>query len=452
MKKYDLLMAGTLAVYLCLTVLFYAGFGQKQAAENQQYKVEINEVMQELQSEWEQKALEQQEQQEQPGKQGKPEGETGTDGVDFIPDISGYRYLQGVSYLSAEEAEDVTALTAFYQNHNGVSSSVVPLVLGNEVKGFVRFDYKTETKMEELLWLVEGVLFLIFCAVMALLVFIRYQILKPFQVLSGMPYELAKGHLQGELEESKSRFFGRFVWGIAMLRDALNDSRAKELKLLKEKKLLLLSISHDIKIPLGTIKLYAKALWENVYDTEEKRCHAAGQIEAHAKEIEDFIGEIIRASSEEVLVITVENSEFYLKNYVDKIKEIYVPKCGITLTEFEIGDYENRMLKGDMDRAVEVMENLIENAFKYGDGLRISIDFYEEDYCQVIRVFNSGNPVSATEMPHLFDSFYRGSNASNQPGNGLGLYINRQIMRKMEGDIFAERREDGMSFGLVFRM
>lgn len=441
MKKYDLLMAGTLAVYLCIAVLLYLGSGQGQMAENLQYKVEINEVMRGLEREWEEQE-----------RQGEPEGGTGGEREHFMPDISEYRYLQEVSYLSAEDAKDMSVLTAFYQNHNGVSSSVQPLVLDNEVKGVVRFDYRTETKETKLLWLTEGVLFASFCGVMALLIFIRYQILKPFQVLSGMPCELAKGHLQRELEESKSRFFGRFVWGITMLRDTLNDAKAKELKLLKEKKMLLLSISHDIKMPLGTIKLYAKALSEDIYDTEEKRHYAAEQIENHVKEIEDFVGEIIRASSEDVLVVTVEDSEFYLKDYVDKIKGIYVPKCSITLTEFEIGDYDNHILKGDLDRAVEVMENLMENAFKYGDGLRISVDFYEEDYCQIIRVFNSGKPVSAMEMPHLFDSFYRGSNVGSQPGNGLGLYINRQMMRKMEGDIFAERREDGMSFGLVFRM
>lgn len=445
MKKYDWLMAGALAVYLCVAVLIYMAFGYRQTEENLQYKVEINEVMQELEREWE----EQQGRQEEPG---QPAGGDEAEREIFIPDISDCRYLREVYFLSAEDAEDVTALTDFYQNHNGVSTRVQPLVLGKEVLGFVRFDYKTETKGETLLWLVEGVFFALFCGGMALLVFIRYRILKPFHTLSTMPYELAKGNLQGELEESKSRYFGKFVWGIAMLRDTLNESREKELKLLREKKMLLLSISHDIKMPLGTIKLYAKALRENIYDTEEKRLHAAEQIEVHAKEIEDFVGEIIRASSEDVLVVTVENSEFYLKDYVDKIKEIYVPKCNVTLTELEIGNYGNRLLKGDLDRAVEVMENLMENAFKYGDGLRISIDFYEEDYCQIIRVFNSGTPVSATEMPHLFDSFFRGSNAGSRPGNGLGLYINRQMMQKMEGDIFAERRADGMSFGLVFRM
>ena len=215
---------------------------------------------------------------------------------------------------------------------------------------------------------------------------------------------------------------------------------------------MLLSISHDIKIPLSAIKLYARALKEGIYDSDEKRNEAAGQIEVHAKEIEDFVKEIISASSEEIISIEVESSEFYLKDFVEKIREVYEPKAKVILTQLFIGDYENKLLKGDMERAFEVTENLMENAFKYGDGRRITIDFYEEDYCQVVRVFNTGAVVTDLELPHLFDSFYRGSNVTDKPGNGLGLYISRQIMNKMDGEIFAERREDGMSFSIVFRM
>lgn len=411
-------------VYLCFAVLFYLGFRQRQTADNLEYKVEIHAVMQELEASWDAS----------------------------LPDVSAYQYLREITFLPAEETGDIAVLMAFYQNRNHLNTYVQPLVRDNEVTGLVRFDYSTVRDNKGLLWWTEGVLFVLFGLMAGFLIFTRYRILEPFHVLSEMPYELAKGHLQVDLEENKNHFFGKFIWGIVMLRDTLTDARERELKLLREKKLLLLSVSHDIKIPLSAIGLYAKALQEEVYQTREEMHHAAGQIETHVKEIEDFVKEIISASSEDILSIEVENAEFYLKDYVDKIKEIYVPKCRITLTEFEIGAYENRLLKGDMERAVEVMENLMENAFKYGDGLRISIDFFEEDCCQIIRVFNSGETVPVSEMPHLFDSFFRGSNVGGQPGNGLGLYISRQIMRRMEGDLFGERNRNGMSFCLVFRL
>ena len=74
----------------------------------------------------------------------------------------------------------------------------------------------------------------------------------------------------------------------------------------------------------------------------------------------------------------------------------------------------------------------------------------EEDDCQLIRFYNTGEPVSENDFNHIFESFYRAANSQGQPGNGLGLYICREIMRKMDGAIYAERTEEGMAFVLVF--
>ena len=68
-------------------------------------------------------------------------------------------------------------------------------------------------------------------------------------------------------------------------------------------------------------------------------------------------------------------------------------------------------------------QNLIENAIKYGDGKRISIDFDKIDGCMTIAVTNTGCTLEEKELTSIFDSFHRGSNAGKTQGNGLGLYI-----------------------------
>ena len=55
-------------------------------------------------------------------------------------------------------------------------------------------------------------------------------------------------------------------------------------------------------------------------------------------------------------------------------------------------------------------------------------------------------------MANVFDSFYRGSNTDNIQGNGLGLYIVKQLMQKMDGDAFAEIDGDNFKVTLVVRM
>jgi signal transduction histidine kinase len=66
-------------------------------------------------------------------------------------------------------------------------------------------------------------------------------------------------------------------------------------------------------------------------------------------------------------------------------------------------------------------------------------------------VRNSGCSLPDTELPHMFDSFWRGSNANSEKGSGLGLYICRQLMNKMNGEVFAVVQGDDMCVTAVFQ-
>ena len=83
-------------------------------------------------------------------------------------------------------------------------------------------------------------------------------------------------------------------------------------------------------------------------------------------------------------------------------------------------------------------------------GKDIKISFSEEDGCTLITVENSGCTLSEHDLPHMFESFWRGTNAEKEKGSGLGLYICRQLMRKMNGEIFAKIRGGEMCVTVVF--
>ena len=80
------------------------------------------------------------------------------------------------------------------------------------------------------------------------------------------------------------------------------------------------------------------------------------------------------------------------------------------------------------------MQNIIENAIKYGSGKKIGISISKEEDCVLITVENTGEVLPAEELPHLFDSFYRGSNAGSQEGSGLGLYIAKNLVKAQGGE------------------
>ncbi|MBQ1903768.1 MAG: HAMP domain-containing histidine kinase [Ruminococcus sp.] len=314
-----------------------------------------------------------------------------------------------------------------------------------------RFDYDAGAKTQSSSRLVMNLSLSVLSAVVILaFLYIRLRILKPFNRISSVPYDLSKGNLTRPLEENKSRYFGKFVWGVNMLRENMLEQKEHELKLLKDKQTLILSISHDIKTPLSAIKLYSKAMSKGLYSDKEKMIETAKNIDKNADDIEKFVTQLTRSASEDFIELDVVPSEFYLSQIITDISTHYAPQLSERHTEFKTDDFIDCLILGDCERSIEVLKNLMDNALKYGDGKYIHIRISEEDGCKLICVANSGCSLPQGEMLSIFDSFWRGSNSQGRQGSGLGLYICRQLMLKMNGDIFAEQSGGEMRVTAVF--
>lgn len=284
-----------------------------------------------------------------------------------------------------------------------------------------------------------------------LLYYVQNKIMKPFQDMSHLSYELAKGNLSVPIKEEKSKLFGQFLWGMDMLREKLEDDKEKELEFQKDKKTLILSLSHDIKTPLSAIELYAKALSVNLYETEEKRDEALEGIARNVKEIKGYVDEIVAASRDDFLNLNVVMGEFYLSEVIGATALYYRDKLDTIHTKLELREFEECLLKGDKDRLLETLQNIMENAIKYGDGKEIAIWGEDEEDCKLIHIENTGCSLKEEELQNIFDSFYRGSNSQKSKGNGLGLFICKSLMKKMDGDVFAQILKERFRITVVVR-
>lgn len=374
--------------------------------------------------------------------------------IETIEDIEQFKrddfeYILDIESLSIQTT-DPASVQNFFEENNVQRMQIIPFYHNQELQGYIKFIYQLpQLNTHYIFMILEGSLFVLEIFILIVLLDMKRKLIKPFQRLSHIPLQLAQGHFKGHVKEEKSKYFGQFMWGIGQLKENLDVTQRRQLELLKEKKEMLLSLSHDMKTPLNLIKLYSKALEENIYTDQQSQIHAVHQIGEKASEIEKYIEEIIKSSREDILDIQLKNEDFYLKDLMDQVLLVYGEQCEIRQIELIVHPYDNKIINGDRERCQEVFENLFENAFKYGDGRRIEISFFEEDYCQLIRIFNTGPTVSDTEFNHLFDSFFRGTNSQGQKGSGLGLYICRELMRKMDGSIYAEKCEDGMAFTVV---
>lgn len=423
MKKYNQMIIIVILLYFGLSIFAGTSIVKMEHDSQNQYRIEINRILEQLKDKESLENLQ----------------------------IEKFTYIKNVDFLSDFE-NNATVISEFYQEESSLNVMIKPWLEDNQLKGYLKFTYQLPRYNEKnILVLVEGCLLSLFIFILCIMLYIRKFIVRPFHQLSDLPEKLAYGHFKGDIKIEKSRYFQKFLWGMSQLKDSLDTSKNQQYDVLKEKKQMLLSLSHDIKTPLNLIKLYGKALDENLYEDEKSRKHAIHQIQSKSEEIDRYVEQIIKSSKEDIIDFTIENTDFYLTDLIKNIVTIYEEQCILRNIRLHINSYKNRLLNGDIHRAQEVFENLFENAFKYGDGRLIEIDFYEEDYCQLIKVYNTGKCVSDNEFNHLFDSFYRGSNIDGKPGSGLGLYICKELMRKMNGSIFAQQEIEGMSFVLVFR-
>ena len=427
MKQFNklIIFTGIIGIFImALTTGILSGFNNKE--KDKLYNVEVNRLYNSI-------------------KNGVP--------IQDLP-ISTTEYITKIDYIS--EKADKQALEDFFKGsgiQTGMNFQVLPLDEKATGAGFVRFSIKNTDNKEDLplIITINGILFFMILFLEGILIYIKMKILKPFNEIKELPLELSKGNFSVELKETKNKYFGSFIWGLSMLRTCLLAQKEDNLQLEKNKKLLIASLSHDIKTPVASIKLYSKALQEELYPDENKKKDCAHLIEKKADEIDSIVQDIIKTSTEELAQCKVENGEFYLKALMEKLEQNHKEKLALQKIDFSVLGFANILLCGDEYRVLEVLGNIIENAVKYGNGGYIKISSFKEDYRYLIKVENSGVALAQNEINHIFSSFWRGSNSKGKPGNGLGLYFSKQLMKAMEGDIFAEAFPGGIALTIVLR-
>lgn len=427
MKAYNKLILWTILAGFIVIAILNAYVSYREIREpGKAYRVEINRIIEQVQR--------------------------GVRPEEIILTPGDYTYVNGLSWIDqGAEAQAVERFFAGIGVADSYEFTVKPVYLEQQLTGYLRFSYRLPGADHSVVLILNVFLLAALGAVTVLLFYIRKQILLPFHTLQELPYELSRGQLNTGIKEHRSRFFGRFVWGLDLLRQTLDAQKQTNLRLEKDRQMLVASLSHELKTPVAAIRLYASALDGSLYDSEEKRQAAVRLIGQKAEQIEQLIGEIITASVSSLQEIETVPGEFYISELIRKIVPGHKERLELLKIELKVGPYQDKLLLGDLDRLLEVLNNLIENAIKYGDGRCISITFREEDYRQLIVIENSGEPLLPGELPYIFTSFWRGSNTEGKPGNGLGLFICKQLLQKMGGDIFAEPLERGMRFVLVLR-
>ena len=319
-------------------------------------------------------------------------------------------------------------------------SSVWAVTKDGNVNGFLVFSFDDDQKTEMIL-ICEAMILICFLITVLFSVYIDRKIIMPFNRLSEYPERIAKNENAEMLPESKSRYFGRYIWGMNMLRDRLSGDSKKLRKMEKEQLTLVSTIAHGIKTPVSNIKLYSEAIRSGLYRDngipDKKDSEVADKISKNADDITILLKELLDSASKGVVVFEPVKEAFYLSEIEDFIKREYDNRLNVLRIPYEIDMRSRVMINSDRTGILRILTQLMENVVKYGDGrgIKVIVDKNEDGYIFAVR--DKGPAIPEGEMPYIFNSFWRGSNAADVEGNGLGLYEASYIAGKLGGDIVA---------------
>ena len=139
-------------------------------------------------------------------------------------------------------------------SHMGDGNSVWSISQDGVIKGFLVFSFRDD-HTEETIIISEVIIAACFVITMLFFIYIDRKVIMPFNTLSEYPERIARNENADALPESKNRYFGKYIWGMNMLRDRLSGDTRKLRQLEKEQLTLVSTIAHGIKTPVANIKL-----------------------------------------------------------------------------------------------------------------------------------------------------------------------------------------------------
>jgi len=213
------------------------------------------------------------------------------------------------------------------------------------------------------------------------------------------------------------------------------------------------NVSHELKTPLTTIRMYAELLGEGAIVEPEKQSRYLQTIVRESQRLTRLVGNLLDFS----------RLEQGRREYSTEVVELtgWLPELFATqqvrLTEADLElQYDNAPataeIQTDRDALEQIILNLLDNGIKYAAGgklLRVSLTATATGYQLVVE--DRGPGIPASRRKQIFDKFYRGDSSltTRRQGSGLGLSIARQLARDLGGDLTCRPIDQGACFVLT---
>lgn len=260
--------------------------------------------------------------------------------------------------------------------------------------------------------------------------YLSTRITRPIRKISATAKRLADG-------EYGIVFKGGHYTELNNLADTLTGASIELEKSMMLQKDLIANVSHDLRTPLTMIKSYAEMIRDISGDNPKKRNEHLDVIIQETDRLNNLVGDLLAVSRIQSGKMVLEISEFNIteaiKNIISTYKVIELEQ-GYTI---EFNCPAEYIVRGDEEKLIQVISNLISNAVKFCENNKhIIVSLKRRGKAVQVRVKDFGPGIPPDELSHVWERYYRSSSnmVRSKEGTGLGLAICKEILTLHKSD------------------
>ncbi|MGJ1196233.1 sensor histidine kinase [Sphingobacterium spiritivorum] len=237
-----------------------------------------------------------------------------------------------------------------------------------------------------------------------------------------------------------------FLWGVLRLKNNFK----REHKIHQQQQNFLLAITHELKSPLASVKLYIQTILKRDLDKEQQQMFLQNSLK-DIERLDDLVENVLLTTKLENRSYNLPKEEFNLTEMVESIVDrLQKNSCRSQIIKPDL-DADVRLV-ADKFAITNVVTNLIENAIKYSPPCASVFVRLKRDSGKLIfSVTDHGIGIPDEEKKNIFNKFYRVGNESTRKtkGTGLGLYIVKTVLQKHNASI---KVKDNTPSGSIFEV
>ena len=232
----------------------------------------------------------------------------------------------------------------------------------------------------------------------------------------------------------------------------------RQIKLTNQQQDFVSAVSHELKTPLTSIRMYGELLREG-WAPEEKKRQYYDFIFDESERLSRLINNVLQLAR---MTRNSQQAELVERDVADIMRELtskvssQVERSGFKLSLDFGASVKQQSLRVDMDWLTQVIINLVDNAVKFSANStrkEVVLSCYIVKNKRIaITVRDFGQGIDREQMKHIFELFYRSENELTREttGTGIGLSLVKQMVTNMQGNVSVENKEPGAAFTISF--